>query len=186
MSLGTGLTPGEITLHSNKDRHICIKTHVNASPEIITWLTSKSTPEGFNYYNPSLWHDNEIQSFENSGTKLNGARNITGGLPWCYHSSSSTHSSSQPGEISPDHTSAKALPRTTDYSKAEYVLTYKIIAKLSMSLLNKTYPSATTTSPTLDMRSFWPLGFILLKSNKEYVLTFKILAQVLVDYSFLS
>jgi hypothetical protein len=35
----------------------------------------------------------------------------------------STHSSSQPGGISPCHTSAKALPRTTDYSKAEYINT---------------------------------------------------------------
>jgi hypothetical protein len=30
------------------------------------------------------------------------------------------------------------------------------------------------------------MGFFLLKSNKEYVLTFKILAQVLVYYSFLN
>jgi hypothetical protein len=35
----------------------------------------------------------------------------------------STHFSSQPGGISPCHTSAKALPRTTDYSKAEYINT---------------------------------------------------------------
>jgi hypothetical protein len=26
----------EITLHSNKDRHICIKTHAKVSPEYIT------------------------------------------------------------------------------------------------------------------------------------------------------
>jgi hypothetical protein len=31
--LVAGLTPGEITLHSNKDGHICIKTHAKASPE---------------------------------------------------------------------------------------------------------------------------------------------------------
>jgi hypothetical protein len=41
-----------------------------------------------------------------------------------------------------------------------------------------------TTSPTLDMKGFWPLGFFLLKSNKEYVLTFKILAQVLAGVIF--
>jgi multisubunit Na+/H+ antiporter MnhE subunit len=35
LSLVVGLTPGEITLHSNKDRHICIKTHTKASPEYI-------------------------------------------------------------------------------------------------------------------------------------------------------
>jgi hypothetical protein len=37
--------------------------------------------------------------------------------------SSSTHSSSQPGGISLGHTSIKALPGTTDYSKAEYTNT---------------------------------------------------------------
>jgi hypothetical protein len=37
-----------------------------------------------------------------------------------------------------------------------------------------------TTSPTLDTIGFLATGFLLLKSNKEYVLTFKILAQVLV------
>jgi hypothetical protein len=42
---------------------------------------------------------------------------------WCLHSSSSTHSSSQPGGISPGHTSTKALRGTTDYSKAEYTNT---------------------------------------------------------------
>jgi hypothetical protein len=34
------------------------------------------------------------------------------------------------------------------------------------------------------MRGFWPVEFLLLKSNKEYVLTFIILAQVLVDCHF--
>jgi hypothetical protein len=40
-----------------------------------------------------------------------------------------------------------------------------------MLILSKTYPSVITTSPTLDMKGFWPLGFILRKSNEEYVLT---------------
>jgi hypothetical protein len=53
-------------------------------------------------------------------------------------------------------------------------------------ILSKTYPSVTTTSPTPDMKGFLASGVLLLKSNKEYVLTFKILAQVLVDYSFLN
>jgi hypothetical protein len=39
------------------------------------------------------------------------------------HSSSSTHSSSQPGGISPGQTSTKALPGATDYSKVEYINT---------------------------------------------------------------
>jgi hypothetical protein len=34
------------------------------------------------------------------------------------------------------------------------------------------------------MKGFLATGFLLLKSNKEYVLTFKILAQVLVGLSF--
>jgi hypothetical protein len=36
------------------------------------------------------------------------------------------------------------------------------------------------------MRGFLASGVLLLKSNKEYVLTFNILAQVLVDLSFLN
>jgi hypothetical protein len=55
-----------------------------------------------------------------------------------------------------------------------------------MLILNKTYPSVTTTSPTLDMNGSMASGVLLLKSNKEFVLTFKILAQILVDYSFLN
>jgi hypothetical protein len=35
------------------------------------------------------------------------------------------------------------------------------------------------------MKDFLASGVLLLKSNKEYVLTFNILAQILVDYSFL-
>jgi hypothetical protein len=61
-----------------------------------------------------------------------------------------------------------------------HYLEQQIIARLSILILSKTYPSVITTSPTLDMKDFGPLGFFLLKSNKEYVLTFKILAQVLV------
>jgi hypothetical protein len=45
-----------------------------------------------------------------------------------------------------------------------------------MLILSKTYPSVLTTSPSLDMKGFLATGFLLLKSNKEYVLTFKILA----------
>jgi hypothetical protein len=110
-------------LHNNKDRHICIKTHAKVSPQYNTWLTSKSTPKGLIITSRSLWRDNEVQSFENSKIKLNDARSITRGLPWCLHSSSSTDSSNQPGGISPGHTSPKALPGTTDYSKVEYTNT---------------------------------------------------------------
>jgi hypothetical protein len=34
-----------------------------------------------------------------------------------------------------------------------------IIARLSILILSKTYPSVITTSPTLDIKGFWPLGF---------------------------
>jgi hypothetical protein len=66
----------------------------------------------------------------------------------------------------------------------KHYLDQHIIARLSILILSKTYPSVITTSPILDMKGFWPLSFFLLKSNKEYVLTFKILAQVLVGLIF--
>jgi hypothetical protein len=62
----------------------------------------------------------------------------------------------------------------------------QIAARLSILILSKTYPSVIATSPTLDMKGFFASGVLLGKSNKEYVLTFKILAQILVDYSFLN
>jgi hypothetical protein len=58
------------------------------------------------------------------------------------------------------------------------------LARLSILILSKTYPSVITTSPTLDMIGFLATGFLLLKNNKEYVLTFKIVAQVLVGLIF--
>jgi hypothetical protein len=58
------------------------------------------------------------------------------------------------------------------------------MARLSILILSKTYPSVITTSPTLDVKGFLATGFLLLKSNKEYVLTFKNLAQVLVGLTF--
>jgi hypothetical protein len=72
--------------------------------------------------------------------------------------------------------------RATHHRK--HYLDQHIIARLSILILSKTYPSVITTSPTLDMKGFWPLGFVLLKSTEEYVLTFKILAQVLVSLIF--
>jgi hypothetical protein len=59
-------------------------------------------------------------------------------------------------------------------------------ARLSILILNKTYPSVITTSPTLDMIGFLATGGSFAeKQQRIYVLTFKILAQVLVGYSFL-
>jgi hypothetical protein len=65
-----------------------------------------------------------------------------------------------------------------------HYLEQQIIARLSILILSKTYPSVITTSPTLDMTGFLATGFLLLKSNKQYVLTFKLLAQVLVGLLF--
>jgi hypothetical protein len=53
-----------------------------------------------------------------------------------------------------------------------------------MLILSKTYSLVITTPPTLDMIGLLATGFLLRKSNKEYVLTFKILAQVLVGLFF--
>jgi hypothetical protein len=58
------------------------------------------------------------------------------------------------------------------------------LARLSILILSKTYPSVITASPTLDMIGLLATGFLLLKSNKEYVLTFKVLAQALVGLLF--
>jgi hypothetical protein len=87
--------------------------------------------------------------------------NTMGGQPRCLHSSSSTHSSSQLGGISPGHTSTKALPGTTDYSKAEY------------TNIQQDLPVGDNYLPTLDMIGFLATGFLLLKSNKEYVVLSK-------------
>jgi hypothetical protein len=72
--------------------------------------------------------------------------------------------------------------RATHHRK--HYLDQHIIARLSILILSKTYPSVITTSPTLDMKGFLATGLLLLKSNKEYVLTFKVLAQVLVGLIF--
>jgi hypothetical protein len=49
----------------------------------------------------------------------------------------------------------------------KHYLDQHIIARLSILILSKTYPSVTTTSPTLDMKGFLATEFLLLKSNKE-------------------
>jgi hypothetical protein len=82
------------------------------------------------------------------------------------------HSSSQSGGISPGHTSPKALPGATDYSKAEYTNTQQDVPVGDNYFTNSRHDRLLATE------------FLLLKSNKEYVLTFKILAQVLVGLLF--
>jgi hypothetical protein len=72
--------------------------------------------------------------------------------------------------------------RATHHRK--HYLDQHIKARLSILILSKAYPSVVTTSPKLDMKGFLATGFLLLKSNKEYVLTFKILAQILVGLFF--
>jgi hypothetical protein len=90
-----------------------------------------------------------------------------------FHHLPPTPASSQEGSLQATH-------------HQKHYLEQQITARLSILILSKTYPSVTTTSPTLDMKGFLATKFVSLKSNKEYLLTFKILAQVLVDYSFLS
>jgi hypothetical protein len=41
----------------------------------------------------------------------------------------------------------------------ETITWINILARLSILILSKTYLSVITTSPTLDMKGFWPLGF---------------------------
>jgi hypothetical protein len=77
-----------------------------------------------------------------------------------------------PGGISPGHTSPKELPGSTYYSKAEYTNTQQDLPVGENYFTNSIHERLLAT------------GFLLLKSNKEYVLTFKILAQVLVGLSF--
>jgi hypothetical protein len=72
--------------------------------------------------------------------------------------------------------------RATHHQK--HYLDQHIIARLSILILSKTYQLVITTSPTLDMKGFWPLSFFLRKSNKEFVLTFKVLAEDLVGLIF--
>jgi hypothetical protein len=61
--------------------------------------------------------------FENNGKLNYDTVDIMGGHPWCHHLSSSTHSSSQPGGISPGYTT----PATTFYK-----------ARMSILILSKT------------------------------------------------
>jgi hypothetical protein len=67
-----------------------------------------------------------------------------------HHSSSFTHSSSQPGGSSPGHTS-HALPGNIIY-----------IARLSILILSKTYPSKRKSLP-LIMQGFWLVGLFAKK-----------------------
>jgi hypothetical protein len=79
------------------------------------------------------------------------------------------------------------LPAGRDISGpdiTESITWINILARLSILILSKTYPSVITISPTLDNKRLLATMFLLMKSNKEYVLTFKILAQVLVGLIF--
>jgi hypothetical protein len=55
--------------------------------------------------------------------------------------------------------------RATHHRK--HYLDQHIIARLSILILSKSYPSVITTSPNLDMNGFLATGLLLLKSNKE-------------------
>jgi hypothetical protein len=64
---------------------------------------------------------------------------------------------------------------STNYSKAEYTNTQQDLPVSDSYITNSRH-----------QRLFWPVGVLLLKTNKENVLTIKILAQILVYYSFLN
>jgi hypothetical protein len=155
-------------LYSNKDRHICIKTHTKANPEIQHNKHPKFTPKGLMITNRSFCHNDVVQSFQNSGIKLTEMS-----TPW--EASHDAYSRHPPPTLAPSR--AGSL-RATHHQR--HYLDQQIIARLSILILSKTYRSVITTSPTLDMKGILATGFLLLKSNKEYVLTFKISAQVLV------
>jgi hypothetical protein len=61
-----------------------------------------------------------------------------------------------------------------------------MIARLSILILSKSYPSGDNYLTNSRHDRLFDQWVLLLKSNKEYVLTFNILAQVLVDYSFIN
>jgi hypothetical protein len=89
-----------------------------------------------------------------------------GGHPWCHHSSSDTHCSSQPGGISPGQTTS---PETNNYSKAEYTQQDLLVPKIKVPL---------------DMQDFWLVGLFCQKEIKivdPYYQYFNILVQVLLN-----
>jgi hypothetical protein len=62
------------------------------------------------------------------------------------------------------------LPAGRDLSGphiTESITWINIIARLSILILSKTYPSVITTSPTLDMKGFLATGLLLLKVTKS-------------------
>jgi hypothetical protein len=67
-----------------------------------------------------------------------------------------------------------------------HYLEQQIIARLSILILSKTYTSVITTSPTVDMKGFLAAGVSLAEKQQRVCPYFQVLAQVLVDYSFLS
>jgi hypothetical protein len=109
-----------------------------------------------------------IQSFIKIAEVLITIRyDITRGHLWCHYSaSSSIHSSSQLGEISPGQTTS---PENNSYSKTEYTNTQQDLPdKLP-----------------LDMSAFgWWVCFVK-KQLGSWILTFSILAQFLVRLSLL-
>jgi hypothetical protein len=137
------------------DRHICIKTHTKASLEIPHNKHPKFTSKGLIITNRSFCHDIVVQSFETAELTKRKVRTQRE----ASHDAFSRH---------PPPTPAPNLAgslRTTHHQR--HYLEQQIIARLSILILSKTYPSVITTSPTLDMKGFMATGFLLLKSNKS-------------------
>jgi hypothetical protein len=115
----------------------------------------KFTPKGLIITNRSFCPDIVVQSFETTELTKQKARTPRE----ASHDAFSRH---------PPPTPAPSRPgslRATHHQR--HYLEQEIIARLSILILSKTYPSVITTSSTLDMKGFMATGFLLLKSNKS-------------------
>jgi hypothetical protein len=107
-------------LKTQRGSNVCIKLpwrRVQSELHINTNL-----PVGSIITNHISWHKvNDSEFIKTAEVLIAIWYDIIGGHPWCHYSaSSSTHSSSQPGGISPGQTTS---PENNNYSKAEYTNT---------------------------------------------------------------
>jgi hypothetical protein len=124
------------------------------SPEIQHNKHPKFSPNGLIITNQSFCHIDVVQSFQNNGIKVTETS-----TPWeASHDAFSRH---PPPTQAPSRAgSLRATHHQRDY------LEQQIIARLSILILSKIYPSVITTSPTLDMKGFLATGFLLLKVTR--------------------
>jgi hypothetical protein len=108
-------------LESQRGSKVCIKLPRRRVRSAL--LSNTSLPVGSNYYKP-LYFDikvNHSEFIKTAEVLMTIRYDITRGHLWCHYSaSSSTHSSSQPGGISPGQTTS---PESNNCSKTEYTNT---------------------------------------------------------------